>query len=280
MRTLHEISVRTGNHDEYWKCIEGLVIKYFDIIRKAENVHPHLVVIEINNSEEQVRKLRDDLERFGLSYRHRKIRFYTRKEIEEAEYALMKVALPWDAKGQYAEDYGTLYSDGECPKCKTGRIQRAPLIVPAAKASQYDICSLAPEIMISADLEQMLFQHTCNGYEIADVYDWKTKKKTSLKQLKITNVLPPMAEKSKIQEEKCPECHRLFFDGAEERFFYRESDRRQFKDFNYTQEQEIICWGESIPRGMCIVSHKVVKLLLEGNIKKSRSIYFQPVYFA
>lgn len=279
LRILHEILVQTGNYNEYWGRIEQLVIKYADVINKAENMHPHLISIEIDNSEEKVKNLQSDLENFGLSYRHRKIRFYTRKEIEEAEYVLIKVAFPWDAKNKYAEDYGTLYSDGICLNCKTGKIQKTPLIVPKTKASQYDICSLVPEIIISMELEHTLFENTCSGYEIEEVYDWKTKKKTSLKQLKITNILPKMSEKSKIIEEKCPECRRLFFDGVEEGVLYEKKDKERFKDFNYTQEQEIICWGKSIPRGMCIVSHKVVKLLIEGNIKKLRSIYFQPVHF-
>lgn len=279
MKIVYELELQTGNHNEYWQDIEQLVIKHYNIVEKANELAPHMIEVHIRGKENEIQSFFDDLRGRNLNYSYVKRRFYSQKEIQSAPYVLMSVAQPWSSKEKYSESYGTVYTNEECPLCKNGKIQNSKLFVPERKAIQYDICSLVPEIIISEWLEKILADNMCSGYISDDVYDWKTKRKTNLKQLKITNILPPMSVKSGIIEERCPVCHKIYLNNVKEGIIYTEESIKNFKDFNYTYELYIIHKGVSIPRGQCIVSDKVVRLLMEKNIKKLRSIYFEPIIF-
>lgn len=279
MKIVYELELQTGNHNEYWRDIEQLVIKHYDIVEKANELAPQMIKVHIHGKTDEIKSFFDDLRATNLKYSYVKRRFYSQKEIQRAQYVMMSVAQPWSSKEKYAESYGTIYTNGECSLCKKGKVQRSKLFVPERKAIQYDICTLIPEIIISERLGGILEDNMCSGYILDDVYDWKTKRKTNLKQLKITNMLPSMSVESGIVEERCPACHKTYLNGVKEGIIYTIKSIEKFKDFNYTSELYIMHKGVSIPRGQCIVSNKIVKLFIEKDIKKLRSIYFEPIIF-
>lgn len=197
-------------------------------------------------------------------------RYYTKEEMNIAKFYLIIIMDPWGNDAISASDFGTKYSDEKaCVACGFGKEQISDLIIDKRKAKKYDICNIHPEIIVNERFYNLILENNLTGCSFDPVHDSKGKDETPFYQLKVTNVLPEMSNKARIDNEgTCNVCKRSDLYLKSEGI-YESSSLADACDFNLTNE---FLFSEQ--ERFLILSAKAYHLFEKNKIK---GVAFEPV---
>ncbi|EGD45944.1 hypothetical protein Cpap_0547 [Ruminiclostridium papyrosolvens DSM 2782] len=191
---------------------------------------------------------------------------YTKSDLERAEYFVLNVN---SYCSEFSDEYDTEYSyDNKCSCCGSGRTQISDLYIDKSKMGKKEISVTYDLVWVISDKIYRLFiENGITGVEFGNVHhkkNGKIKSEPLLYQLKSSNTLPPLNEKSVFFKEKFCECCKksgLFLHSLP---YYNMENLKNAKDVNYTYEY----FGAGFSgRPYIIVSKKVYKLLKANKIK-------------
>jgi len=219
-------------------------------------------------------------------------KYYTRQELESAELFI------WGPTNQAIEDdYYDFYAEGEehrdlyryCLACGAPLEQIREIIVNKARMGQKDVSlTYSDEVILAEWVGHLLQEHQLTGFDLWPVHHYKKphKGEPTLYQLKVTNVLPPMASPPTEFEQfhDCAVCGRTsrflkhthwwgkiqYYEDTD--VYYPRSVLEVATDFNHTVEY----FGElRVAHPMIIITQRVYQLLREHKVKNWAAV---PVY--
>ncbi len=247
-------------------------------IRKADPLF-----FKIKETNELVQKKYDTLFFYGWEI----IRKYSKKEIDEAEYFLMKIDKTFEPAG---EECGTIYDESKaCKICGVNASIKGDLILKYSSIPNKDIArTIADEIIVSEKFVKVFENKKLKGADFSSVY-FKKKKSHSwynltahspavnLSQKTVAGVNPfDLSESSEsiknknvsntLEIYKCPLGHTIGLNLLSEVFIKRESIIG-YNDISIAKEKTGVRRGLLRPDSIFIISKKLKSVIEKDNLK-------------
>jgi hypothetical protein len=246
-----------------------------------EPVVPPTYNITVFRDEERYASLSGELKRRGIEFSEFPVQMvFSESEMNRAEFLKMNMAGYWGypkPEDDYLkESYDT---SNMCPHCGQGIIQIKPLLVgKPGRFGNRDIAALNWEFewLVTDRLRNLIEGEDLTGAEFWPLLYFKDRTEiANLRQLIITNVLPPMSPNAEFEvvperrERKCSHVPRIF---SAHQMRYRREDISSFKDFNLTNEYLGGGWFRL--KRCTVVSSSVYKMFRHNKVKR---VTFDPV---
>lgn len=242
---------------------------YLPAIRKCQFEADRTLRLIVNMNAPSFPRFKEVCEQYRFYPRITEVTFFTKREIENAEFYETFFSDPLELEGTSAIDYGTRY-EGGCPLCGLGGKAIADVLVDKKFMRKKEIGSLRPDYFVSERIKSVIEKNRLTGVSFPHmVKDYKGREMVPYYTMEVESILPPMSEETWLKRytlghtyEACG--HREIYKLS--RCKYERQKLADAKDFNLSNEYLDVFREREL-----IVSRRVKQVFQENNIQGAYS---------